>query len=329
MSSPPAIVTVHGSQFPAKVRLDLLRSLRERRVNHKFHYESHKQAQKWLRLHDAFAPSRNNPECAACYEGAFRAAASLARTSRAHLVGLGCGGGQKDLRLLRALRAAGAEAAYMPVDVSVPLALVAREAVLAEVPASRCFPVACDFAAEPDLSGILDAQMPSDAIRLFTFFGMLPNFEPGAVWAWLGRLVRPGDLLLASANLTPGTDYAEGMRAVLPQYDNDLTRDWLMTFLLDLGVEPDDGTLRFEIEIVSGEPELRRLAAWFEFVRSRGVRVDDEVFEFRAGDRVRLFFSVRHTLDTMRESIRRAGFQVRGEWAVAGEGVYLLAKEDF
>ncbi|MBW8865463.1 MAG: hypothetical protein JF609_11205 [Verrucomicrobia bacterium] len=33
-------VRIHASQFPENVRRDLLVSLRTRRVNHKFHYDS-------------------------------------------------------------------------------------------------------------------------------------------------------------------------------------------------------------------------------------------------------------------------------------------------
>ena len=56
----------------------------------------------------------------------------------------------------------------------------------------------------------------------------------------LAALLRPADYLLFSANLAPGTDYAAGVQRILPLYDNALTRDWLMTFLLDVGV---DGTM--------------------------------------------------------------------------------------
>ena len=38
-----ASVAIHASQFPEAVRRDLIESLRRRRVNHKFHYDSVKQ----------------------------------------------------------------------------------------------------------------------------------------------------------------------------------------------------------------------------------------------------------------------------------------------
>src|SRR5437867_4156803 len=112
--SPVANVTIHSSQFPENVRRDLLESLRTRRVNHKFHYDSVKQTQKWLALHQAYSPSRDDADCAATYDRAFAEAVSRIETGRIHVVGLGCGGGQKDTRLLRLLRDAGKEISYTP-----------------------------------------------------------------------------------------------------------------------------------------------------------------------------------------------------------------------
>src|SRR5687767_9170738 len=43
-----ANVLVHPSQFPEAVQGDLVASLRGRRVNHKFHYVSYRQAEQWL-----------------------------------------------------------------------------------------------------------------------------------------------------------------------------------------------------------------------------------------------------------------------------------------
>src|ERR1041385_3019293 len=98
--SATANVTIHASQFPEAVRRHLIQSLRARAVNHKFHYDSVKQTQKWLALHQAFSPSRNDADCAAIYDRSFQAAVKPIKSKAAHLIGLGCGGGQKDSRLL-------------------------------------------------------------------------------------------------------------------------------------------------------------------------------------------------------------------------------------
>ena len=100
-----ANVAVHATQFPENIRRDLLESLRTRRVNHKFHYDSVRQTQQWLALHQTYSPSRNDADCAATYDRALSGAAKKIPGRRVHLIGLGCGGGQKDTRLLASLKA--------------------------------------------------------------------------------------------------------------------------------------------------------------------------------------------------------------------------------
>src|SRR5580704_6825971 len=108
-----AQVAIHCSQFPANIRNDLLASLRARQVNHKFHYDSVKQTQKWLALHQAYSPSRTDAECAAIYDASFDGAVRHLAASAVQVIGLGCGGGQKDTRLLRQLRQAGKRVVYI------------------------------------------------------------------------------------------------------------------------------------------------------------------------------------------------------------------------
>lgn len=338
---PLARVAIDESQFPEAVRRDLLASLRSRSINHKFHYDSFKQTQKWLALHEACSPARTDPQCAAIYNEGFAAAVRRLHSSRIHLIGLGCGGGQKDTALLQVLHDAGRVVSYTPSDVSTAMVLVARQAAARVVPDARCFPVVCDLATAKDLPAIFtegdasaDEQTASSLVeqsalaRVFTFFGMLPNFEPELILPKLAGPIRVGDWLLLSANLAPGPDYAAGVERVLPLYDNALTRDWLMTFLWDLGVEKGDGELRFGIEEVGGPIRLRRIRADFTFVRERILEVEAERFDFEAGASIRMFFSYRHTPELVREVVEPYGLRVVEEWVTPSqeEGVFLISQ---
>jgi uncharacterized SAM-dependent methyltransferase len=336
--APVAKVSIHSSQFPDAVRGDLLESLRTRRVNHKFHYDSVKQTQKWLALHQAFSPTRNDADCRAIYQKAFEAAAAKIKAKQVHVIGLGCGGGQKDTRLLKLLKAYGREIFYTPCDVSAAMVLVARKTALAVVPETNCFPFVCDLATADDLSEIIwegrrvgdpnhlgtAARRPSRSdSRLVTFFGMIPNFEPREILPRLASLVRPKDFLLFSANLAPGHNYTTGMKRILPQYDNALTRDWLMTFLLDLGIEKSDGELRFAIE--AGGFGLKRVVARFHFSHARQIKVDGETLKFRRGESIRLFFSYRYTSERVQKVLKKFGLEVCDQWIAKSqeEGVFL------
>jgi uncharacterized SAM-dependent methyltransferase len=357
-----AKVLIHASQFPEMVRRDLLDSLRARRVNHKFHYDSVKQTQKWLALHQAYSPTRNDADCATIYNRGFAAAAARIKSKTVRVIGLGCGGGQKDTRLLKLLKKAGREIFYTPCDVSTAMVLTARQTALAVLPEKNCFPFVCDLVTADDLPAILASRFTSHVSRLthhesriITFFGMIPNFEPQLILPKLASLVRPKDCLLFSANLAPGQNYAAGVKKVLPQYDNPLTRDWLMTFLLDLGVEKKDGELRFKIEtcrcrreeaqtsqsisakknqrLLTSSPmmedvELKRIVARFHFKRSRRIEVDDERFNFCSGGIIQLFFSYRYTPERVRKVLARFGLEVCDQWMTRSEeeGVFLVRR---
>jgi L-histidine Nalpha-methyltransferase len=318
---PVVSVAIHSSQFPENVRRDLLLSLRQRKVNHKLLYDSIKQTQKWLALHEAHSPARNDKDCARIYDEAFKAIAANTKARQVHVIGLGCGGGQKDARLLQLLKARGKKLRYTSVDVSSAMVLVAEQRARRIIGPENCLPFVCDLATARDLPDNLVTHQPS----LVTFFGMIPNFEPNKILPRLSALLRPNDILLFSANLAPGTDYDKGMQKILPQYDNALTREWLVTFLLDLGIERKDGDLNFSIE---NRGKLKRIAAYFHFRRPRRVRIDNNTFTFRRGENIRLFFSYRYRPENVRSVLQRSGLGVGTEWISPSkeEGVFYVSK---
>ena len=319
-----ANVRIHASQFPEAVRADLVQSLRAKQINHKFHYDSVKQTQSWLALHEAYSPSRTDADCISIYDRSFEAAADRIKAQSVHVIGLGCGGGQKDARLLRLFRERGKGISYTPCDVSVAMVLVARAAALLIIAAGDCHPFVCDLATADDLADSLQDTGLS-AARLVTFFGMIPNFEPEIILPRLTSLLRAGDFLLFSANLAPGANYAAGVQRILPQYDNKLTREWLMTFLLDLGVEFADGDLRFGVEDDPAGSGLMRVAAHFCFSRPRRIELDGQAFEFHAGESVRLFFSYRFTPERARALLEKHRLIILQDWVSKSgeEGVFL------
>jgi uncharacterized SAM-dependent methyltransferase len=295
-------------------------------------------------------------DCRAVYTQAFKAAAEKIKSPRVHVIGLGCGGGQKDTQLLKLLKARGRAIFYTPCDVSAAMVLVARRTALAVLPQKNCFPFVCDLATADDLPVTLACRSEAKTARLFTFFGMIPNFEPQIILPRLASLIRPKDFLLFSANLATGNNYAAGMKKILPQYDNLLTRDWLMTFLLDLGVEKKDGELRFKIEICSSrreeaqtsrsispkknqrlltssptmeEVELKRVVADFRFTRPRRIEIDDERFNFRSGETIQLFFSYRYTPELVHKLLGRYDLEVCDQWIAKSEeeGVFLCRRK--
>jgi hypothetical protein len=307
-------------------------------INHKFHYDSVKQAQKWLALHETYSPTRNDENCRVLYENSFKAAVAKIKPKRVHVIGLGCGGGQKDTRLLKLLKSRAKEIFYTPCDVSSAMVLTARQTALAVLPANNCFPLVCDLATADDLSrgrragglnffGTAARRRSRKLARLVTFFGMIPNFEPHQILPRLAALVYRDDFLLFSANLSPGKNYAAGIEKVLPQYDNLPTRDWLMTFLLDLGVKKTDGTLNFTIE--AGGFGLKRIVARFHFTHARGIEIGKRRFEYHGGDSIQLFFSYRYTPEHVCKVLAGHGLEICEQRIAKSEeeGVFLCRRK--
>lgn len=318
-------IAIHESQWPATLAAQLREALRSGEINLKFLYDSPRQVRRWLHLHEACSPARREAEVLATYDRAFEAAAEQLGRSPVHVIGLGCGGGQKEAALIRCLTGRGSEVVFSATDAGGDLLITALRAARECLDPGHCHGLVCDLTEASDLDGFFDPQTPPFARRLITCFGLIPGFEPRALQALLRRLLRPGDLLLGSANLAPGPDYRRGVERVLPQYDNALTRDWLDAFLSDVGIEPDAGAIWFCIEESPARSGWLRIAAIHQFHQATGIILEQETLRFEAGTRLRLFFSYRHTLSTLRQLIAGASVEWVASWISESgeEGVFL------
>jgi len=323
-----ASVSIHESQWPEALAAQLCDGLRSRRINPKFHYDSPRQVRHWLRLHEVYSPARREADFQSTYAPAFDALLHSLRPGPVHLIGLGCGGGQKEAALLQRLVARPQPVAFTAIDSSVGMVLTALQAGWIWLAPERCSGLVCDLALVPDLDTFIDSQTPSGARRVLTFFGLIPNFAPEVMGSILQRLVRPGDLVLCTANLAPGTNYQAGVEQVLPQYDNQLTHDWLGMLLTDLEIPKDTGGITFDIEEEPAGSDLLRIAAYFEFQKPATAIAEGEVFDIEAGSRLALFFSYRHTVKTLTRLLAKASLQVTESWISDSgeEGVFLAER---
>jgi uncharacterized SAM-dependent methyltransferase len=228
--------------------------------------------------------------------------------------------------LLKLLKARGAEIFYTPCDVSPAMVLTARQTALSVLPEKNCFPFVCDLVTAGDLPAVFNSRFTLHASRLVTFFGMIPNFEPQDILPKLASLIRRNEFLLFSANLAPGKNYSDGMKKILPQYDNRPTRDWLMTLLLDSGIQQADGQLRFGIE--NAGAGLKRIVAHFHFKSARQIKIENQTFHFKSGEKIRLFFSCRYTSKRVQKVLTKYGLKIVEQRISESEeeGVFLCKK---
>ena len=321
----PVTLTFHDSQYPSQVAEQLRRGLRTRRLSSKFLYESPAQAQRWLLYHQAFSPSRTEDALLDLYQKVFQVALHAIPCEALHYISIGCGGGMKDSLLLKAAQPLYATLYFTPMDISASLVI---ETILRLPFTLKTFPLVIDLEAEPDLQSILEQHDSGATGRLFTCFGMLPNFDYLTFLPYIRRLMRPQDILLLSANLSP-TPHPEAVSHILPQYDNPPARDWFMGLLEQLGFSATDIDLQIDAHPLGLDGHVWQVRTAARFLRDVPFTLYGESFTFQRGERLHLFFSNRFTPQVLPSILTDAGFTVDETFLFDSqeEGVYLCSAQ--
>jgi L-histidine N-alpha-methyltransferase len=326
-------VYLHSSQFPDQVYRDYLTGFKQQKIPHKFHYDSVKQSQKWLKIHQVYSPSRNDQNCVVSYEKCFAETANIVKNSAViEVIGLGSGGGTKDTLLLSQLSKTNHQLFYYPIDVSLSLSVISAQKARSTCPQVLVKPVVCDLLHADDLIKQIDYgtnnQNLENSQKIITFFGMIPNFTPDEIMPILSNFLNKGDILLLSANLAPGDDYLAGINQVIHQYDNQLTKDWLMTILTDVGITDETGKINFSIEPDHQLNDLSRIIAHFELATDINFPLQEEQIIWHKGDKVQLFFSYRYTTAKVKKVLSSYQIQVLDYWEAPNqqEAVYICQK---
>lgn len=324
-------VWLHASLRAERQAARRLDGLRQGAIDHFFHYVSARQSQLWLAVHQQHAPVSADPAFAAIFHRAFGSLAAGLAGQTLQLIALGPGGGRKEAWLLHALNQADCRLHYLPVDASAELALTSAAAAAPWIDADALRPVVGDLSLLSELPSWLDQRIDT-APRVYTAFGIAPNFEPQPLFSALQQALRPGDHLLLSANLVcvpeastePGASL-RAARAILPQYDNPATRLWLRQVLIDWGLDPHLDEICFDIEALAGQAAVVARCRWRHDL---GFDCEGETLRFRAGSSLRLFFSLRYTPARLVSLAQEYGFTCLNEQLTpcGQEGVWHLRR---
>jgi len=282
-------VRIDDSVTPAAHRAGLVRALEQRRVDNRFHYVGDLAAARWRHLASSHSPAHDDADGLRAYDEATRAVLAALPDGPVHVVGVACGDGVKERRLLGALAGIGrGNLSATPVDVSVPLVTAAAEAMASVPGVDASDAVAVDITMVHDLSPLLSPRRPGH--RVVTLFGVISTLGPGALEP-AASLMGPGDLLLVSANLLP--DRPGAREAIMAQYDNPPTREWLATVLREIGVD-EAGPIAFRWDEAPGGPAIvgEVVPARMCMAEVAGVTVG-----LPPGEPIRVLESFRHTAD--------------------------------
>ena len=280
--------------------------LEQKKVAQKFHYETQRQSDLWLKVHEQFAPPAG---VSALYKSAGKSLSNLIKEDELTLVSIGCGGGEKDISVLKELSL---ESKYMPTDLSIPLVRSAANRAKSEGVRVDTL-LAFDLLSSTNIRNFVKPHISER--NIFTFFGLIPNFHPQEILPTLHSLIEPEDFLLLSANLAP-----QGIDEILPQYDNQPTKEWLMEFLNRFG------KAKGEI-IISPEHSgnLDFISAQFIFSDTSLLIAGENHFSFEPHEEIDLFISYRYTVDSMKSTLAAQRIEVAEEFISRNgeEGVFL------
>ncbi len=322
----PITITFHESQYPSRIAEQLRHGLRAHRLPMKFLYDSPAQAQRWLAYHHAYAPASTMPEVSASYQRAMQHALQVLGPCALHYISLGCGSGSKDAWCLRQAVAQGTALSFTPMDTSAALVIETLLRIRRDFPDLPSLPLVVDLETAPDLEAWLCQQETVTSRRLLACFGMIPNFEHAPFLQYIRSLMRPGDLLLLSANLSPGP-YAATSAHILPQYDNSLARAWFAGALESLGIPLAHSHLIVQSQPLRPDGHIWQIQAQATFRRPVTITLYGESFAFMPGETLLLFFSTRFTPQIFPDVLAAAGLTVLQKWLFASqeEGIYLCA----
>ena len=280
--------------------------LKQRKVDPKFHYENRRQSELWLKVHEQFAPPT---DVSSLYQEAGQFLAGLIKPESLTLVALGCGGGEKDITILRKLPL---QVSFIPTDISIPLLQAAAQRAKEEGLRVGS-PLAFNLFSTENIRNFIEPHLSRQ--NIFTLFGLMPNFHPQQILPRIHALMQPEDFLLLSVNLAP-----RGIDEILPQYNNQPTKNWLIEFLRRFG-EP-----RGEIIISPVRREqLTSISARFIFSDTSILETGGKKFVFEADEQIDLFTSYRYTVDSIKRTLSEHRIEVAKEFISQNgeEGVFI------
>ena len=277
-------------------------------------------------------------------EPAVEPAADPAPTAESlHLVGLGCGDGEKDLLIAKTLILAAQTPLryhYSALDVSLPLAQAAQTRLAHTLTAAFPQLDLQTHLLHGDLQRITAAELLTTlaaldgqkARRLITCFGMFPHLDGEKLSVFLGHLLRPTDLLLCAFNLSGAARgfFADERAAIVAQYDNPLAWRWYQGITETLGCSPKSFDWRLESIPRSQDGTHWQIEVLATPRHTLNIPLDTPPpVQLAAGKPLRVFRSQRYTHHAAKTLLHRAGLLPIRSWTEANgqEGLFLAQRQ--
>ncbi len=233
---------------------------------------------------------------------------------RVPVISFGAGDGSRDRLLMHALKDAGCECFYFPVDASQPMLEIACAG--ADDDDFETTGIKADISSPVHLVYCADAAEPP---RLFIMSGnTISSFDPLAEIRYIAQSLRNGDRLIIDGELYDDT-------MTMARRDNDSARRFIFALLSGVGITPDDGEIRFNHKQDERHEGLHLITRSFRAARDLSATVGGEEIALERGERIGLNFQYTYTPQSFRWLLRdQGGLEILEEYT-SPDGRFLTA----
>jgi len=233
---------------------------------------------------------------------------------RAPVISFGAGDGLRDRLLMKALKDAGCEPIYFPVDASQTMLELACGGADDEDIATTG--IKADISSPVHLVYAADAAEPP---RLFILSGnTMGSFDPLAEIRYVAQCMKPEDRLIVDGEMYDS-------KLTVERRDNPATRKFLEAMLASIGIGETDGEVKFDQKVDSRHEGLHLITRYFRAARDLSATVAGEEFPLERGERVGMNFQYTYTPDAFRWLVaEHGGLEIESEFA-SPDGRFLTA----
>ena len=279
----------------ADIAQEFAEALEARDLPEKFYYWSTASARQWSAL------SSDND----LYGGLWATWKELAADApkmlahfgkRVPVISFGAGDGSRDLLLIEALKNAGRECTYYPVDAS--QAMLETAAAGGDDLDVETVGIKADISSPVHLVFAADA---AEAPRLFILSGnTVSSFDPLAEIRYVAQCLKEGDRLIVDGEL-----YHEEL--TLARRDNAAVRQFVSTLLSSVGIVPGDGEIRFNHKFDERHEGLHLVTRHFRAQRDITAFYGTQEIPLQRGERIGLNFQYVYTPEDFRWLVKDHG----------------------
>jgi uncharacterized SAM-dependent methyltransferase len=224
---------------------------------------------------------------------------------RAPVISFGAGDGLRDRLLMKALKDAGCEPIYYPVDASQTMLELACGGADDEDIATTG--IKADISSPVHLIYAADAAEPP---RLFILSGnTMGSFDPLAEIRYVAQCMKPEDRLIVDGEL-----FDE--KLTVERRNNPATRRFLSAMLASIGIGEADGEIRFDHKTDSRHSGLHLITRYFHAARDLSATVAGEEFPLERGERIGMNFQYTYTPEAFRWLLKEhGGMEIEREYS--------------